>query len=87
MANLHIGDGDGTVRRRTKRLAKRAKRASREVKHSAERAVDMTAAQARRAGRATLQSMKRHPIAWTSAALGAAAVAGLLALRRPGLGR
>ncbi len=82
MTSIQTSNGADTLLRNTKRLAKQAKRASRDLKRSAEHAVDETARQARAVRRATGHSIKMHPIAWTSAALGAAAVVGLLALRR-----
>jgi len=82
MASIQTSKGADSLRRNTKRLAKEMKRTSQDFKHSAERAVDETARSARAVSRATKRSMKKHPVAWTSAALGAAAIAGLLALRR-----
>lgn len=82
MTSIQTSNGADTLLRNTKRLAKQAKRTSRDLKGSAEHAVDETARQARAVRRATGRSIKMHPIAWTSAALGAAAVVGLLALRR-----
>lgn len=79
MVSIHTDD----IRRTTKRVGKQAKRASRQARVLASDVAERTAHGARRATRATVRSMREHPIAWTSAALGAtAAVAGLLLWRR-----
>ena len=82
MMSIQTSNGADSLRRNTKRLAKGVKRTSQDLKHSAKRAVDETARNARALSRTTGRSIKKHPVAWTSAALGAAAIAGLLALRR-----
>lgn len=82
MTSIQTSKGATTLRRNTKRLAKEMKRSSQDFKHSAKRAVDETTRSARAVSRAAKGSMKKHPVAWTSAALGAAAIAGLLVLRR-----
>jgi ElaB/YqjD/DUF883 family membrane-anchored ribosome-binding protein len=82
MVGIHTSNG--ALRRNTKRLAKGVKRTSRDFKHSAERAADEATQRAQALSKAAGRSMKKHPVAWTSATLGAAAVAGLLVMRRVG---
>lgn len=80
MLSLAHNDTAEPLRRGALKLTRRAKRLTR---YARENAKDI-AHSAKRQSRAVARSMRKHPIAWTSAGvgLGAAAITGLLLLRR-----
>jgi hypothetical protein len=79
-----LGVQTSETRRAAAKLARRAKRTSRRAKAAAADLAETTRRSVREASQTALKSFRKRPIAWSSAAIGAATLAGLVVTRRSG---